>query len=351
MVIVETYPDQPSHDRPEPTPMASLAQILANQANAARSTGPKTAEGKDASRRNALTHGLSAATLVLPDEESAAAAERAAAWASALKPGTPEETWLFEQIVVESLRIDRCQHHERALRTLQAARAATRWDEDRGLAAEELGARLSRSPALTGRRLTSTRQGCDWMIVRWEGLGLALDAKGDWDAAQKRLALDLLGVPAELRTGKTVADADLPAKRATIAAQVARLAGLKAEALDDLDALEQEAAELGMGPDLDREVALVRRYERACTRRMEWALTQLKKARQAARPATVVKPSMPPARPVPPPPAPAPAPTPPTTPPVAVRPTPTPFATLAHVQATPGNRKDRRALKALARRS
>jgi hypothetical protein len=40
--------------------MATPAQIEANRRNARKSTGPKTAAGKAASSRNALTHGLTA---------------------------------------------------------------------------------------------------------------------------------------------------------------------------------------------------------------------------------------------------------------------------------------------------
>jgi len=38
--------------------MATPAQILANRANAQKSTGPRSVEGKAASRFNALKHGL-----------------------------------------------------------------------------------------------------------------------------------------------------------------------------------------------------------------------------------------------------------------------------------------------------
>lgn len=52
--------------------MASEKQIVANQLNALKSTGPRTDEGKDASRQNALTHGLTARkTIVLEDENEA----------------------------------------------------------------------------------------------------------------------------------------------------------------------------------------------------------------------------------------------------------------------------------------
>ena len=40
--------------------MATPAQIEANRRNARKSTGPKTAAGKAASSRNALTHGMTA---------------------------------------------------------------------------------------------------------------------------------------------------------------------------------------------------------------------------------------------------------------------------------------------------
>lgn len=40
--------------------MATPAQIAANRRNAAKSTGPKTSRGKQASSKNAVTHGLTA---------------------------------------------------------------------------------------------------------------------------------------------------------------------------------------------------------------------------------------------------------------------------------------------------
>jgi hypothetical protein len=51
--------------------MASPAQFAANRANAQKSTGPRSAEGKSASRFNALKHGIDAASIVIPGEDPA----------------------------------------------------------------------------------------------------------------------------------------------------------------------------------------------------------------------------------------------------------------------------------------
>jgi hypothetical protein len=51
--------------------MATAAQILANRANAQKSTGPRTVEGRTASSLNALKHGADAASVILPGEDPA----------------------------------------------------------------------------------------------------------------------------------------------------------------------------------------------------------------------------------------------------------------------------------------
>jgi hypothetical protein len=59
--------------------MTSFRQIEANRANALRSTGPRTEDGKRQSRRNALRHGLTAETVIdgLEDREDYRAFEAA----------------------------------------------------------------------------------------------------------------------------------------------------------------------------------------------------------------------------------------------------------------------------------
>jgi hypothetical protein len=89
----------------------SLEQIEANRANARKSTGPKTAEGKAMSRMNALKHGILAREVVLRGEDTS---EREGEFQSMhrqfwehLAPVGPVETMLVERMVTTYWRLHR----------------------------------------------------------------------------------------------------------------------------------------------------------------------------------------------------------------------------------------------------
>ena len=79
-----------------------------------KSTGPRTPEGKEKSRANALKHGL-CSSVVVP-EDAAAVQGRAMAYWRTLRPQNEFHSWLVDQIAVLTLRVDRCERIERRLR-------------------------------------------------------------------------------------------------------------------------------------------------------------------------------------------------------------------------------------------
>jgi hypothetical protein len=266
--------------------MTTPRQIEANRRNSLLSTGPRSPSGKEQSRRNALKHGVAGAGVVLPDDEAEAIAERRAEWHSSLRPWNALEEWIGDQVVVASVQIERCQHQERTLRAELARRAEESWDDDRRLAAEVLGAGLAKDPATVAIKLRQTPQGCAWLIARWGVLDYALKAAGRWDPAQVEKARDLLGIATDLRCAPTVlnptnGEAPRVWVAAVVAAEIAKLKESK-EAVAGADARERAAAALGLGAEMPRPLSLLRRYQAACHRRMQWALKQLRHGRAAS---------------------------------------------------------------------
>ena len=205
---------------------------------------------------------------VVPPDDAQAIALRLEDWREAYAPDGPEQEWLFCQLVVESLRIERCQRHEAILVAHSAQRAALCWQDDRRLDAETLAASLSKKPALVARKLRRTRQGCEWLLDRWLALAAIFDNAGAWTENQLSLAFDLLGAPPELR--------DSPPTLEVAHREIAALKSFKAAALDNLDETERQAALAGLEIEPSRPLSLLRRYEAACIRRLHWARKLLK---------------------------------------------------------------------------
>ena len=95
--------------------MASPAQITANRRNAAKSTGPRTADGKAVTARNALRHGLTAEQVVLFDETAESFAAFHAALRAAYAPADAVEEELVERIVICAWRLRRAARVEAGL--------------------------------------------------------------------------------------------------------------------------------------------------------------------------------------------------------------------------------------------
>jgi hypothetical protein len=78
--------------------MTTQSQIAANRQNALQSTGPRSAEGKDVSRFNALKHGIDARSLVIPGEDPDQLAVLANDYHHQFRPDGPVEQMLVRTL-------------------------------------------------------------------------------------------------------------------------------------------------------------------------------------------------------------------------------------------------------------
>jgi hypothetical protein len=209
--------------------MTTTERAEINRRNAQKSTGPRTPEGKQRSKFNAVKHGLTAATPVLPGEDPDAFRHRLDAWADALAPDDAVEHFLVEQAATTSWKIERADRAEAARLALAARdapdeRARRREADAYGLGevligdvgpdADPILAQVVRQalvpgakagpaprraaagldhPRLLVGRLEATAEGCTWLIERWAELGAVLERGTAWDEEQLVRAVRLTG--------------------------------------------------------------------------------------------------------------------------------------------------------------
>jgi hypothetical protein len=207
--------------------MATPAQIEANRRNCQRSTGPRTEEGKNRSRMNALDHGCRANILVLPTEDFGQYQEEANAWKLGWQPRNAVEEFLVNRVVDLSWlakRIDRAQTARLSTRIHRGEVDAADREQETVI---ELGQRLFRDACGPGalrlelntaessadpdtprvsdysvdddhpqrlvHRLQETGSGCQWLLERWADLRALLERGVAWLAPDKLKAVRLLG--------------------------------------------------------------------------------------------------------------------------------------------------------------
>ena len=85
----------------------SAGRADANRANSQHSTGPRTREGKLRSSLNALTHGLTGRTVLLPSEDPAAFERHKQEFFDEYQPEGATEKQLVQELIDTSWRINR----------------------------------------------------------------------------------------------------------------------------------------------------------------------------------------------------------------------------------------------------
>ena len=261
--------------------ICSQARIDANRRNAQASTGPRTQQGKERSRANALKHAI-CAVIVVPESVDAVQA-RAVELYNAFKPYTGYQAWNIDRAAILTIRIERVERMERRVRDKISLRAELTWDDDRKLEAEVLGGTLAKRPPEVVEMLRRTPHGCDWLMARWALLAHAADTQeGRWTPEQAELAYDLLATPAMFRTGKPGASVDFEGRvldPADDSAAVARrmVAELKEHraVVADLDDVDRALIEADLDHESCSELRRLRRYESAMHGRLRWTIKQM----------------------------------------------------------------------------
>ena len=109
--------EYPCSRKPRSTPIVATRK---------KSTGPRSAEGKERARFNALKHGATAQIPVLPGEDPAQFLASVEAYKAKLRPQTEFESDLVERMALMKLQFDRANRDEVARMTERVVAAAER---------------------------------------------------------------------------------------------------------------------------------------------------------------------------------------------------------------------------------
>jgi len=110
--------------------MASELQQIASRTNGAKSLGPLTADGKQASSRNSLAHGFNSKRVVLPGESQEEFDQLLTSYLDEHQPETPTERTLIENMAIARWRQQRAWTLETAGLTNQIRRPRYHEGED-----------------------------------------------------------------------------------------------------------------------------------------------------------------------------------------------------------------------------
>ena len=288
-------------------PAISEARIAANRANALKSTGPKTSEGKERSRQNGLKHGMAGAGVVLPEGDLSEVELRGEALTAELAPRSMLGAILVGQMATLSVRMERGARQEEASLATRVRRSGEAFDRGLEDEADRLMASLADDPRRVVEQLRRSAEGVDRLSVAWGDLR-ALLASGpwpNWNSTHHARTARLAGlVPDEPRASSWLAlskatwgnfeglkpdeGAGLDPK-ARQAWAVSRLLGRLDGAIAELEAhratLDHEAVALDRLDAADvalfdpsREAALARRYEAEARRGFFRALREFREA-------------------------------------------------------------------------
>lgn len=292
-------------------PATSEARMIANRKNAARSTGPKTAEGKQRSRRNGLKHGLTGAGVVLVEDDRTEVDRRERDLQRELAPTSTLGSILVGQMATLSVRMEQGARREAASLATRVRHSGEAFDRDRAEQAGRIFATLASDPRGVVAELRGSSEGVDRMLVAWGDLraNLTHPVRIHWMPADQEAAAHLAGLRPEEARALPIRGLSNAARGSFLGLAPHQGAGLEPEArrawardrlLEWIDgevaalvphratldletvALDRaDAADLALF-DPSREGALARRYESEARRGFFKALQEFRKAEAEA---------------------------------------------------------------------
>jgi len=176
----------------KPKRACSPEKMAANRRNSARSTGPKTQQGKQVSRFNNLRHGAAARLGVLPGEDPEVRDRRIEDWTQALNPANAVERYMIETAVDASLCKDRAKVAEVAALTRNIHSVDEGHDGRKAAEVAALVERLGEDPAVI-RQLRDSVQGCRWLSEQWYALDVQIAEAGYLEPSHRVRGVLLMG--------------------------------------------------------------------------------------------------------------------------------------------------------------
>ena len=290
--------------------IASEARAAAARLNSQKSTGPRTAEGKERSRANSYQHGMTGAGVVLSPGDAAEVGRRAEAFRAELEPRGEYQSALARQAAVLSVRLDRCAAHEAEATASRVRHAGAEFEEAREAEADRLMKALFDDPAGNLRRLRRMPEGVDRLVAAWSEIRLflgqerafllgpevarrvsALSGRGPGSIGASRaevLVRGIQGIQEDLEPGELDGVPPIDHRRwcrdrlvEWIDAEIAGLAAHRATLDHAAIAADRAGAATLALFDPSKEATLARRYEAAASREFHRAIRELKAARKA----------------------------------------------------------------------
>ncbi len=235
-----------ARSRSKPKSKAERKEI--NQRNAKRSTGPRTARGKGKSKYNAVTHGMTARSPLLPGEDADLLLARQRALRDDMQPRNRLEAELLDTVGAHLFRSDqaalagdawaskRIRHDAREQAKKEKAEVlklgeSLLWKPSLPLPTDQYSANLEmppvadvdlhpRHPDRLLLELECTVAGCDWLLKRWDEVSRRLNVEGRWRPADAFTMIRLTGKHAiELEDRDDVARVLLCSLTLTVATQ------------------------------------------------------------------------------------------------------------------------------------